>query len=193
MAFAMSILLVARTLHLELVAATVQHLEAELSEPAALGVMLGVAVPEDWPQGDYERKALEFFKSQLEAAGESAVGWYNWYAVVLGRDGRRDALVAGAGYMGPPADDGSVEIGYSVVPAARRQGYATELVEFLAARAFRFHPVQTVVAHTLDSNTISARVLLRCGFVRVGPGAEAGTVRYQRGRASSAGQIRGGR
>ena len=178
----MSIRLTARTAHLELVAATVPHLEAELSGAEALGGMLGVAVPEDWPPGDLDRHALGFFKARLQAAGESGIGWYNWYGIALDADGRRDSLVASAGYMGPPEDDGSVEIGYSVVPAARRRGYATELVEFLAARAFKFHPVQAVTAHTLESNATSAGVLLRCGFMRVGPGAEPGTVRYQRSR-----------
>jgi ribosomal-protein-alanine N-acetyltransferase len=188
-----SIALLGRTAHLELIAATVAHLDAEIAGPEALGALLGVAVPEGWPPGDYDRNAMEFCRAQLEAAGESAVGWYNWYAMAVAADGRRNLLVAGAGYLGPPADDGSVEIGYSVVPAARRRGYATELVEFLAARAFKFHPVQTVVAHTLDANASSAGVLLRCGFVRAGPGALAGTIRYERGRASSAGQITGGR
>jgi ribosomal-protein-alanine N-acetyltransferase len=174
--------LIARTAHLELVAATVPHLEAELSGAEALGVMLDVPVAEGWPPGDLDRHALEFFKARLQAAGESAVGWYNWYGIALDADGRRDSLVASAGYLGPPEDDGSVEIGYSVVPAARRRGYATELVEFLAARAFKFHPVRAVTAHTLESNAASAGVLLRCGFIRVGPGAEPGTVRYQRCR-----------
>lgn len=178
----MSIPLTARTSHLELVAATLQHLEAELSGSESLGAVLGVAVPPGWPPGDYDDKVLEFFRTQLEAAGESAVGWYNWYAITLDAGGHREALVAGGGYMGPPADDGSVEIGYSVMPAARRRGYATELVGFLAERAFRFHPVLTVIAHTLEANTSSAGVLLRCGFVRAGPGAEAGTVRYEQRR-----------
>jgi len=188
----MSITLTARTAHLELVAATVRHLEAELSGPEALCRMLGVAVAEGWPAGDYDRNALMFFKTQLQAAGELAVGWYNWYAIALDAGGRRQSLVAGAGYLGPPADDGSVEIGYSVIPAARRRGYATELVEFLAARALKFHPVRTVVAHTIEANTSSAGVLLRCGFVRVGPGEQAATVRYERGRTLSAGNITDG-
>jgi RimJ/RimL family protein N-acetyltransferase len=188
-----SIPLLARTSRLELIAATVAHLEAELLGPGPLGGVLGVAVPQGWPPGDYDRRVLEFFRAQIEAAGESAVGWYNWYAIALDDHGRRDSLVAGVGYMGPPAEDGSVEIGYSVVPAARRRGYATELVEFLAARAFRFHPVRTVVAHTLDSNAASVGVLRRCGFVRVGPGAEPAMHRYERARPLSPVQITAGR
>jgi [ribosomal protein S5]-alanine N-acetyltransferase len=178
----MSIPLIARTAHLELVAATVSHLEAELSGAEALGVMLGAVVAEGWPPGELDRHALGFFKARLQAAGEAGVGWYNWYGIALDADGRRDSLVASGGYLGPPEDDGSVEIGYSVVPAARRRGYAAEFVEFLTARAFKFHPVQAVTAHTLESNATSAGVLLRCGFIRVGPGAQPGTVCYQRRR-----------
>jgi RimJ/RimL family protein N-acetyltransferase len=178
----MSIPLLTRTAHLELVAATVPLLEAELSGAEALGVMLDAAVAEGWPPGDLDRHALQIFKARLQTAGESAVGWYNWYGIALDANGRRDSLVASAGYLGPPEEDGSVEIGYSVVPAARRRGYATELVEFLTVRAFKFHPVHTVTAHTLESNAASAGVLLHCGFIRVGPGAEPGTVRYQRRR-----------
>ena len=191
MAIPMNIAPVIRSPRLELVAATIAHLDAELSNPEALGRLLDVAVPRGWPPGDYDRKALEFFRAQLEAAGESASGWYNWYAIALDAHGRREALVAGAGYMGPPAEDGSVEIGYSVMPAARRRGYATHLVQLLVARAFRFHPVQTVLAHTLESNAGSAAVLQRCGFVRVGPGAEPGTVRYERARNLDAGCLTG--
>jgi RimJ/RimL family protein N-acetyltransferase len=90
--------------------------------------------------------------------------------------------VAGAGYLGPPAEDGSVEIGYSVIPEARGRGYASEIVQFLVARAFSFAGVQRVIAQTQESNLASSTVLARCGFVAVGPGAEAGGVRYERVR-----------
>jgi [ribosomal protein S5]-alanine N-acetyltransferase len=183
--------LTARTVHLELVAASLQHLEAELCGPAALGAMLGVAAPPGWPPGDYDYNVLKCFRSQLEVAGDSAAGWFNWYAIAPDANGLRETLVASAGYRGPPAEDGSVEIGYSVMPDARRRGYATELVEFLVARALRFHPVRSVIAQTLESNATSAGVLLRCGFVRVGPGDEPATVRYERSRPSSPNQITG--
>jgi [ribosomal protein S5]-alanine N-acetyltransferase len=176
----MSIPVVARTERLELVAATLEHLDAELSGPDALGALLGVTVPASWPPGDYDEDALQYFIARLEEAGESAVGWYHWYGMDLGSDGEPKSLVASAGYRGPPAEDGVVEIGYSVVPEARRQGYATEMVEFLVRRAFLFHPVQRIIAHTLKTNSTSAGVLLRCGFIRVGTGTEPGTIRYQR-------------
>jgi RimJ/RimL family protein N-acetyltransferase len=71
------------------------------------------------------------------------------------------------------------EIGFSVIPEARGRGYATEIAQALVANAFDQPGVQVVNARTADSNVPSARVLLRCGFHRVGPGAEPGTVEYQ--------------
>ncbi len=178
--------LVARTAHLELIAATLDLLEAELAGPAALGDLLGVPVPPSWPPGEYDRDALEFFTSRVVAGGPSVLGWYNWYAITIGADGHRHALVAGAGYMGPPAE-GIVEIGYSVVPEARGRGFATEIVQALAVRALSAHGVRKVIAHTLESNTTSQGVLKRCGFNLAGRGADPGLLRFERARSEAQG------
>jgi ribosomal-protein-alanine N-acetyltransferase len=174
--------LLARTARLELIAATLDLVAAELDGPEALGAVLGVPVPPSWPPGEYDRDALEFFTARLVAGGPAALGWYNWYAVTIGPDGRRAALVAGAGYMGPPAD-GIVELGYSVVPEARSRGFATEIVQALALRALSVDGVRKVIAHTLESNTTSQGVLKRAGFTCVGPGAEPGLLRFERARS----------
>ena len=83
---------------------------AELRGPAHVGIMLDAAVPSDWPPGDFDRGAVEFFRKRLLEGGEPV--WYAWYAVA--REGRQ--LVGSAGYFGPPDDTRSVEIGYSVEP-----------------------------------------------------------------------------
>ena len=140
-------------------------------------------MPASWPPGEYDRDALEFFTSRLVAGGPAALGWYNWYALSIGADGRRESLVAGAGYMGPPAD-GVVEIGYSVVPEARGRGYATEIVQALAERALSWEAVRKVIAHTLASNTTSQGVLKRAGFIAAGPGGEPGLLRFERARSN---------
>lgn len=170
--------LVVRTPRLDLVAATLAHIDAELQDHAALERLLGARVPDDWPPGEYDRAAQEFFRSTLFSGGPSHVGWLTWYAITRDQDGRRQTLVAGAGFLGPPSN-GAVEIGYSVVQAARGQGYAEEIVGALVDYAFTHEAVQEVVAHTSDENVASTRVLLRCGFSRVGPGSEPGSVRYQ--------------
>jgi RimJ/RimL family protein N-acetyltransferase len=174
--------LLIRTARLELLAATLDLIAAELEGPEALGALLGVPVPASWPPGEYDRDALEFFTSRLVAGGPSELGWYNWYAISIGADGRRESLVAGAGYLGPPLD-GVVEIGYSVVPEARGRGFATEMVQALADRALSVDGVHTVIAHTLASNTPSQGVLKRSGFIAAGPGAQPGLLRFERTRS----------
>ena len=171
-----------RTARLELIAATLDLLEAELAGPAALGAMLGVPVPSSWPPGEYDRDALDFFLSRIFTYGPSVVGWYNWYAIEIGADGRRESLVAGAGYMGPPMEE-LVEIGYSVVPEARGRGFATEIVQGLVTHALAVDSVQTVIAHTLASNATSQGVLKRAGFLAAGPGSEPGVLRFERSRS----------
>jgi len=172
------------TARLELIAATLAHLEAELQDPPALGALLGVTIPEDWPPGEYDRDAMVFFRDQLLTAGPEAAGWYGWYAVTLKANGTRDTLVASAGFFGPP-EQGSVEIGYSVVPSARRQGFATEIVRALLARAFREPSVREVLAHTGDGNEASAGVLLACGFQRVCFDTDRDAARYRCDRATA--------
>ena len=170
-----------RTDRLELVPACLTHVLAELSGRQALATLLCVDVPASWPPGEYDRDALEFFKSKLEGAAAEHRGWYSWYVMSLSGDGARQSLVAAAGYLGPPSD-GGVEIGYSVVPEVRGNGYATEIVEALVKRAFQVQAVSRVVAHTQAGNIASASVLSRCGFHIIGAGPDPGSTRYERGR-----------
>jgi ribosomal-protein-alanine N-acetyltransferase len=173
--------LVIRTPRLDLIAATLTHIDAELRSRAALEHLLQARVPSDWPPGEYDRSAQESFRTQLASGDPSLVGWLAWYAVTRSVAGQRDTLIAGAGFLGRPAQ-GAVELGYSVVPAARGQGYATEVVQALLAHAFTTPDVRAVIAHTSDENVASVRVLVRCGFRRVGPGPELDSVEYRRER-----------
>ena len=62
--------------------------------------------------------------------------WYVWYAIQAATAGTPATLIACGGYFGPPSPDGTVEIGYSVVPGGVHHGYATEVVQALTKRAF---------------------------------------------------------
>lgn len=166
-----------RTERLDLVAATVAHLEAELASPASLSSLLAASVPAGWPPGEYDRPAIEFFHRRL-GEDPGAVGWYSWYAVRRPADGEPATVVGAGGYFGPPGDDGTVEIGYSVVAGFRRRGFAAELVRALVSRALATPGVTRVIAHTHPDNCASVKVLERCGFSLVGPGEEPGTVQF---------------
>ena len=169
------------TLRLKLVPMTLEHVRTELEEPSRLGALLGTRVPQGWPPGEYDRDAMVFFRSRIESDARRYDGWLAWY--VMTRESAPE-LVAGAGYMGPP-EDGTVEIGYSVVAEARGAGFATEIVEALVRHAFESDAVQRVVAETTATNAASQRVLERNGFTRTGAGRDADHVRFQKLRPSS--------
>lgn len=175
-----------RTTRLDLIAATLEHVQTELAAPDQLGALLGVAVPADWPPGEYDTGAMEFFRDRLEHGGPSVVGWYGWYAIQRAEEGSPAALLGAAGYLGPPTSEGEVEIGYSLLPAWRGQGYATEITAALVDHAFADPRVQRVIAHTDAANQASMRVLERCGFLLIGEGGEPGSLRFEQARRSMA-------
>jgi len=168
---------------LVLVASTAAHVRTELETPEKLCLMLDATVSPSWPSGEYDRDAMEFFLSRFEEGGESVEGWYGWYALGRGSDGASRELVGAGGYFGPPGEDGTVEIGYSVLPEWQRQGYASEIVSTLVAHAFTFPDVARVIAHTSAENVGSIKVLSANGFQPAGPGEDAGTLRFKTARS----------
>ena len=168
-----------RTARLELVAARVEHLDAELEGADRLKNLLGAEVPPSWPPGEYDRHAVAYFRDRLSEGGEAVAVWYVWYAIMPAAAGSGATLVACGGYFGPPSPDGTVEVGYSVVPEWRRHGYATELVQALTKRAFDTPEVRRILAEADVDNVASIGVLARCGFRRMGTGREPHYDRFQ--------------
>lgn len=168
-----------QTPRLELVAARLEHLEAELAGAARFAELLGAEVPPSWPPGEYDRFAIAYFRDRLAEGGEAVVPWYVWYAIRPAAADSPATLVACGGYFGPPSTDGTVEIGYSVVPEWRRRGYATELVQALITRAFAVPGVSRILAEADVANVASIAVLTRCGFRKMGTGREPHYDRFQ--------------
>ncbi|MGW3498633.1 GNAT family N-acetyltransferase [Streptomyces sp. NPDC001020] len=79
-----------------------------------------------------------------------------------------DAVVGYAGFHGPPDEAGMVELGYSVVPAYRRQGYARAMLTALIHRAVAEARVSTVRVTISPDNTASLATISGFGFVKVG-------------------------
>ena len=75
-------------------------------------------------------------------------------------------MVGDLGFMGPPDEDGGVEIGYCVVPDRRGRGYASEAVAALVAWALAQPGVASVAARCDVVNVPSIRVLERACFLR---------------------------
>lgn len=100
---------------------------------------------------------------QLEAEPEAAA----WIAraVVAEPDG---VVIGYAGYHGPPDDRGMVEVGYTVDPRHRRQGYATAILAALLERAAAEPAVQVVQASISPDNIASLATIAKFGFSQIG-------------------------
>lgn len=91
-----------------------------------------------------------------------------WALAYTAVDRAAGVVVGTCAFKGPPGADGTVEIAYGVDPEHRGRGYATEAAGALAAFALADARVRLVRAHTRAENGASARVLGKCGFVRIG-------------------------
>jgi len=98
-------------------------------------------------------------------ASAAAEPWIHGFSIASQSTGE---TVGSCGYKGPPDLYGMVEIAYGVHPDHQGRGYATEAAATLADFAFRSGLVRVVRAHTQPGNGASARVLVKCGFERVG-------------------------
>ncbi len=171
--------LITQTPRLQILAASRALLTAELHKPQYFPILLGAVLPTDWPPGQYDRPAQEYFLEQLTAGGRAAAGWYGWYALRKADDTAPRTLVGAGGFMGPPDAAGTAEIGYSIAADWRGQGLGTELVAGLLQQAADTGMVRRLIAHTTADNPASQQVLLRSGFAPAGP-ADDGQLRYER-------------
>ena len=93
--------------------------------------------------------------------------------------GHADGQVLGdLGTHGPADDEGCVEIGYSLAPAARGKGIGTAAVAALVRRLARVPGIRQVTAVTGAENTPSRRLLERQGFRLTGTLPDTDEVRY---------------
>jgi [ribosomal protein S5]-alanine N-acetyltransferase len=141
--------------HLRLLPATVEHLLALQSDPAALGRLIASPVPDGWPEFP---ESIGFSIDRLRDHPDEAQWWMHFFFA-------DDALVGSGGFVGPP-DDGVVEIGYEVAPEFRGRGLGVAAARALVEKAWASGLVTTVVANTLAADNPSTGVLRRLGFIR---------------------------
>jgi RimJ/RimL family protein N-acetyltransferase len=77
-------------------------------------------------------------------------------------------VVGHGGFHGPPDDDGTVEVAYSVDPAHRRRGYATAILAALLQRVQEDPSVHAVRASIRPDNAGSLATIAKFGFRKIG-------------------------
>ena len=132
-------------------------LQKILQGNAELAEYLEVMVPDHWTEFGESPFAYVLEKLEEDPASQP---WWSWLPIL--RD--ENKLIGNCGYKGPP-QNGSVEIGYEVIPAYRGIGLATEIAACLVDNAFNFPEINLIIAHTLPEENASCKVLKKCGFV----------------------------
>lgn len=150
------------TPRLRLVPCEPRHFEAILTGGRGLESALGATVPDDafdFP-GVMTIEAMRFMHERLKD-DPSLLGWWTYLFVHAGEG----VLIGPGGYKGRPDGEGTVEIGYAIVPEYRGRGLATEAALGLVDNAFAHDDgVERVVAHTLAGRNASVGVLEKVGM-----------------------------
>ncbi|MEU5836082.1 GNAT family protein [Streptomyces diacarni] len=134
-------------------------LDGDLSEA---GRVAGVSLTEYFVTG--RARWLWRYRLSQMAADPDHARWMVRQAVV----GDEGLVVGHAGFHGPPDELGMVEIGYSIAPDFRRQGYARAALIELLRRAGAAAEVSTVRATISPDNVASLATISGFGFVEVG-------------------------
>jgi RimJ/RimL family protein N-acetyltransferase len=103
---------------------------------------------------------LDAIRSFLDRPDPDDVQPFGLYVVRTVPDG---VAIGGAGFFGPPGDDGAVELGYGIVPSMRGRGVATAALRAMLLIAAE-HGATTVRADTTVGNVASVRVLEKAGL-----------------------------
>lgn len=131
----------------------------EAGEVSELERLVGVRIPANWPGTVPAWRRI----AQLEVDSE-LVPWLA-RAMVL-RSANR--VVGNIGFHAAPDERGSVEVGYTVLPEDRRQGYAREAVGALTNWAFESGEARICVASVAPDNAASLSLVRSFGFEQVG-------------------------
>ena len=163
-------------MRVSIVPATIDLLYLEERDVALLCRELDTGSPVEWPP-EFNGQPYRDWQRSLLARWPQEPGYAGYYIVADGE------LVGTCGFKGPPDEAGIVEMGYSVIEARRRRGYASAAVTLLVAHAFTDPRVTRILAETLPGAAPSQGVLLRCGFepasTRIDP-EDGEVVRFER-------------
>ena len=155
------------TQRLRLLTCELPHLTAIAQNPASLGTLLGVTVPDHWPahRSAYGHAEALARKNPLLVMS----GWWLYLFV----DPASKVLVGSGGFKSAPDADGIIEIGCEIAPDYRRQAYATEALLGLIRYAFSRSGVSAVQGHSLARKCPRSELLRALGMKKVGVAADA--------------------
>ncbi len=128
------------------------------------GRLLGAGIPAEW-RGEYWQWLGR--RPEQAEADPSVVPWLPRVLLRQGT-GAQPEVVGEAGFHGPPDAAGRVEIGYMVLAAHRRRGYAEEAARGLMSWASADQGITRFRASISPGNIASLNLIRKLGFTLVG-------------------------
>ncbi len=165
-----------QTERLTLIPFTLEFAEATLNDRDKLPKLLGLHIPNNWPNPDY----AEIMPMIVEGRRKDPSG-AEWVRLIAHTADR--TVIGDIGFIEPPDEGGNVEFGYSIVPEYRGKGYATEAATVMIEWAFKQPGVRRVIASCLNDNYASIRVLEKAGMRQIEP--EDDLLRWERLKTNS--------
>ncbi len=147
-----------QTLRLTLVPFTHELVHATLTDRDLFAQLLDARILDSWPGSDFA-DLLPMLAQQFAHTPDDA----RWIRLII--HAADQMLIGDVGCHGPPDENGTVEIGYSIVPMYRSYGYATEAAQGLIDWLWTQN-VSCITAGCDADNAGSIRVLEKLGMQR---------------------------
>ncbi len=157
-----------------LVPASVKLYLLELHDRQAFASSLNANVPKEWPPDQITPEVIEEFIGRMQTKDRKI---WSFYWLLHQKASELPVLIGSGGFLAH--ENGSLEIGYSILSDYQNKGYATEAVRSMLQWALSSLKKDCIIANTYPYLKASIRVLEKNGFRLKGEGAEEGTITYE--------------
>ena len=110
------------------------------------------------------RTLLTWMKDELYLFMPPKIGFTSWIFI----EKETNQVIGDGGYKGNPNQEGEIEIGYEIIEAKRRKGYATEAINALIDWAMTHREVISIIAKCHYENIPSQNLVQKLQFTFVG-------------------------
>ncbi|WP_048139174.1 MULTISPECIES: GNAT family N-acetyltransferase [unclassified Methanosarcina] len=162
---------------MSLVPATMKLCLLELHDRPAFASILNAHVPQEWPPDQITPEVLEEFIGRMQARDRKI---WTFYWLMRQEGSKLPVLIGSGGFLAH--ENGTLELGYSMLSEYQNRGFATEAVRSMLQWAFSSLKKDCIIANTYPHLKASIRVLEKNGFLFKGDGLEEGTITYEHQR-----------
>jgi RimJ/RimL family protein N-acetyltransferase len=128
----------------------------------AAASLISASLPEDWPDEEARRRLAQRLEQMQRDPSEAP--WL--LRAMISRAAME--MVGALNFHGRPNAQGQAKLGYTVFPAHRQRGYATEAALAMMGWARHEHEVHRFLLSISPDNAASLRVADKLGFRRIG-------------------------